>query len=182
MPLMSGGAALIHAIGTLHGQWLPGDQRGWRSRKHKRHSSGDYKNPPPPKEHEGLRRHEHSAMTAAPARLRPDQYPLVGRAFLWKLHSLDCTARILSCGPTHLHVLFDGPAGDVMPVLGKAKQLSSLKLGDHRGQLWGEGAKIIRVRDIAHARNAFAYIRDHALKEGAWIWRYDRDALPARPK
>lgn len=43
-------------VGTLNA-WLPGDPRGWRSRHHKRHSSGDYKNPPPPGEHEGLYRY-----------------------------------------------------------------------------------------------------------------------------
>ncbi|MDY7107662.1 MAG: hypothetical protein SYC29_03405 [Planctomycetota bacterium] len=179
---ISGGPSLIHAICTLYGNWPPGDPRGWRSRRHKRHSSGDYKDPPPPGEHEGLHRHARSSMTTAPARLRPDQYPLVGRAFLWKRNALGCSARILSCGPTHLHVLFDGPAGDATPVLGKCKQYSSLKLADHRGQLWGERAKIIRVRDLPHARNTFAYIRDHALKEGAWIWRCDRDARPERAR
>jgi hypothetical protein len=37
--------------------WLPGDQRGFRNRQHRIHSSGDYKNPPPRWEHEGLRRY-----------------------------------------------------------------------------------------------------------------------------
>ena len=66
--------------------------------------------------------------------------------------------------------------------LGKAKQYSSLKLPDHKGRLWAEGAKIIRTCEIQHARNAFKYIRDHAIKEGAWIWRYDKDPMPEKPK
>src|SRR3954467_14884960 len=43
-------------IGT-YASWLPGDKRGFRNRGHRIHSSGDYKNPPPIDEHEGLREH-----------------------------------------------------------------------------------------------------------------------------
>ena len=176
--------AIIHAICTLHGQWLPGDRRGFRSRDHKVHSSGDYKNPPPPDEHEGLRRWAQSHIKGAPSFLLADQLASIGLAFLWKLDAMDLFPRILSSGCTHLHVLFDAPPGmvDVMPMLGRAKQYASLKLADHQGQLWAEGAKIIRTRDIQHARNVFGYIRDHAIKEGAWIWRYDRDPPPERPR
>ena len=39
-----------HVTLSTYGSWLPGDQRGFRSRKHKIHSSGDYKNPPPASE------------------------------------------------------------------------------------------------------------------------------------
>lgn len=44
-----------HVVISTRSSWLPGSPRGWRSRNHKRHSSGDYKKPPPPDEHEGLR-------------------------------------------------------------------------------------------------------------------------------
>ncbi|HEX3314753.1 MAG TPA: hypothetical protein VHR72_07680 [Gemmataceae bacterium] len=30
---------------STYGSWLPGNPRGFRSRKHRIHSSGDYKNP-----------------------------------------------------------------------------------------------------------------------------------------
>ena len=35
--------------------WLHGDARGFRDRKHRLHSTGDYKNPPPSKEHADVR-------------------------------------------------------------------------------------------------------------------------------
>jgi hypothetical protein len=44
-----------HVTISTRSSWLPGDERGWRSRGHKRHSSGNYKKPPPTVEHEGLR-------------------------------------------------------------------------------------------------------------------------------
>ena len=37
-----------HCNGTFKGNWLRGDERGWRSRNHREHVEGDYKNPPPP--------------------------------------------------------------------------------------------------------------------------------------
>ena len=40
-------------IGTLR-SWNFGDERGFRSRGHRIHSSGDYKNPPPRGEHAKL--------------------------------------------------------------------------------------------------------------------------------
>ena len=43
-----------HVIISTLNSWLPGDPRGFRTVKHKIHSSGDYKNPPPPGEHAGL--------------------------------------------------------------------------------------------------------------------------------
>ena len=35
-----------HCMGNTHGTWLPGDPRGFRTRHHKEHVEGDYKNPP----------------------------------------------------------------------------------------------------------------------------------------
>ncbi len=34
-------------MGHTYGSWLRGDGRGWRSRHHREHVDGDYKNPPP---------------------------------------------------------------------------------------------------------------------------------------
>ena len=169
---------LIHGVCTLYGQWLPGDERGWRSRDHRVHSSGDYRDPPPEDEHAGLRRHARNAMKSGPQFLRPEQYPHVGRAFIGKLLKLGSSVRCLSCGSKHLHVLYDSIAADARNELGRAKQYASLKLPDHRGRLWGKGAKIVVVRDIVHARRVWKYILDHAIKEGAWTWRYDRDEAP----
>ena len=80
---------LIHGICTYYGQWVPGDERGWRSRGHKRHSSGDYRQPPPPGEHAELRRYTRSVMKGRPIFLAPDEYAIVGQAFVTKLDRLD---------------------------------------------------------------------------------------------
>jgi hypothetical protein len=43
-----------HVIVNTRCSWLHGDLRGFRNRKHRIHSSGDYRNPPPPEEHRVL--------------------------------------------------------------------------------------------------------------------------------
>lgn len=37
-----------HCMGHTYGTWLPGDPRSFRTRHHREHIVGDYKNPPPP--------------------------------------------------------------------------------------------------------------------------------------
>ena len=37
-----------HCNGNTFGTWLPGSDWGFRTRHHRRHIDGDYKNPPPP--------------------------------------------------------------------------------------------------------------------------------------
>jgi hypothetical protein len=36
-----------HVVLTTYGAWLYGDVRGFRTRHHREHVDGDYKNPPP---------------------------------------------------------------------------------------------------------------------------------------
>ena len=105
--------------------WLPGDDRGWRSRRHKRHSSGDYKHPPPPDEHAGLLTYVKNRMTTPPVALQPAEPAIVGSAFVRKLQKMKCDVRILACGATHLHVLCRLTEPDAIRQLGKAKQYAS---------------------------------------------------------
>src|SRR5689334_11852513 len=68
-----------HVMSSMRGQWLPGDERGFRDHGHRIHSSGDYKNPPPPDEHAGLRRWA-KTVARAPVNLSVDQRTIVGSA------------------------------------------------------------------------------------------------------
>ncbi len=170
---------LIHGICTYYGHWVPGDERGWRSLGHKRHSSGDYRQPPPPDEHAELWRYTRSVMKGRPIFLGPDEYAIVGQAFVTKLDRLGRSARCLACGATHLHVLYESHAPDAMTELGRARQFASLKRVDGPGRIWAAGAKIIPVRSPEHATRAFRYICEHMAKEGAWVWQCEPgDAAP----
>jgi hypothetical protein len=60
MPLR--GKAWWHVqIGT-YCAWLPGDKRGFRNRDHRIDSTGDYRDPPPPDEHAGLREYNETGI------------------------------------------------------------------------------------------------------------------------
>src|SRR5437667_131465 len=66
---------------NTRGTSLHGDERGFRSRKHRIHSSGDYRNPPPKFEHLGLRKY-HRQRCGNEVHLSKDLRPLVGRAII----------------------------------------------------------------------------------------------------
>jgi REP element-mobilizing transposase RayT len=162
---------IVHAICTLHGHWLPGDERGFRARDHRIHSSGDYKELPPIEEHSGLRQYAARRLKHPPITLTPGQRTAVGGAFFDKLRSMGCEVAAISCAATHLHSLHTPAAADALRELGRAKQFASLKCPDHKGQLWGEGGKIIAVRDADHFANVLRYILNHARTESAWVWQ-----------
>ncbi|MCI0631202.1 MAG: hypothetical protein L0Y44_11185 [Phycisphaerales bacterium] len=76
-------------------------------------------------------------------------------------------------------MLYDSRAIDAKDEIGKAKQFASLKLETMSGRLFAKGCDVDEV-DLPHARRVWPYILDHRKSEGAWVWRYDRDRVPAR--
>ena len=167
------GTAWRHVILSTLSSWLPGDPRGWRSRRHKRHSSGDYRNPPPEGEHAGL--HEYSKrISSGPVTITRNVRAMIGCALVRTL--LDDGHRVLcaSVGGRHAHVLVELP--DNMPlmrkIVGKAKNRSSRAIKKEMpGRVWGAGGTFKRVRDRSHQVEVFHYILDHA-SQGAWTWSY----------
>jgi hypothetical protein len=49
-----------HIMCHTYGTWLPGDDNGFRTRHHREHVNGDYKNPPPAGKYAGLHQHAQS--------------------------------------------------------------------------------------------------------------------------
>src|SRR5689334_15714312 len=76
-----------HVIISTFNSWLPGDVHGFRNKKHRIHSSGDYKNPPPLNEHAGLRRYA-KVISEEPVVVPPELRSIVGRAIVTKLFEL----------------------------------------------------------------------------------------------
>src|SRR5437870_1204489 len=97
-----------HVVISTYASWLPGEPRGFRSRGHKIHSSGDYKNPPPEGEHRGL--HEYSKRISGDKVIIPKGLrPVAGRAILKRLAKLDQRILVLSISATHGHMLVEFP-------------------------------------------------------------------------
>jgi hypothetical protein len=171
---------LIHGIAHYFGQWISGDERGFRSADHKIHSSGDYKHRPPRHEHEGLRLWVKSHLSQEPVLLAPPEYQILANAFILKLVNDGSSVRCLCCGATHIHVLYDSIATDAKEEIGRAKQFASLKLETRPGRIFAKDCDVEEVT-LEHARRLWKYILEHEQKEGAYIWRYDRNAAPTKP-
>lgn len=163
-----------HLILTCRGQWLHGDPRGFRSRDHRIHSSGDYKHRPPQGEHQGLfeyqRRH-----SAPPVTVPPQARPQLGEAILRKAVNIEMPCLCLAAGPTHTHLLaaLANDWADVLKQMGRLKQAGSHAIGHILpGKVWAGGGKPIRIENKAHHQRVFRYILKH-VHEGAWVWRFD---------
>ena len=87
---------------------LPGDRRGWRSRGHRIHSSGDYKNPPPADEHDGLLQYNRARSDEAiiiPPRCRA----VIGGCIVDHLTAESYRVLAVSVSRTHAHILAELP-------------------------------------------------------------------------
>lgn len=158
-----------HVIATMRGQWLPGDERGFRDHGHRIHSSGDYRTPPPRDEHAGLRAYARSLARDAVS-LTPPQRVLVGTALVAKLRAMNVPCAVLACGSTHTHALIRVGELDAKPVLGRAKQAASYAVRTEiPGKMWGGSSGVVRIGSVEHWTAAFWYIARHR-REGAWVW------------
>lgn len=159
----------VHAIAMLRGWWLPGDERGFRSRDHRIHSSGDYKHRPPSWEHIHLRNWAERVSKDAEPALNQHERSVAGAAFVEKLIRENLIPLAVACAATHVHALFRASDIDALKALGKAKQLASLRVARRSGRIWGRGGGVDRIADREHQVRVFRYILRHRA-EGAWVW------------
>ena len=157
-------------LGTKN-SWLPGDPRGFRSRNHKVHSSGDHRSPPPPGEHAGLYRYSQQT-SGKPIILPLQEREKVACQIVASLDRHNCPLLVISVGGMHVHLLVELPNDrrEVKRLLGIAKK-SAAQVSSINGGLWAKGCGLKPIRDEAHHRNAFQYIKDHE-KEGAFVWTF----------
>ena len=158
---------------STHNSWLPGDKRGWRSRDHKRHSSGDYRDPPPSTEHEGLRRwaHEHSgpkAIIPRPVRSR------IAAALIGKIQEMKYRCHCVSVSATHSHLLVELPddLARIRKVVGQWKQAASHAVRDVMpGKVWAEGGDWEPIDTPERLRIEFVYVTTKQ-GPGAHVWSF----------
>jgi REP element-mobilizing transposase RayT len=160
-----------HIVVSTWKSWLPADKRGFRSRDHKIHSSGDYKNPPPIEEHAGLRNY-HQQKSSEPIVIPADLHETAGRAILAKLKKGNYRVLAVSVSATHSHWLVELPSDyeETKQIAGQCKAKSSHAIRDRvPGRVWGSGGSFKRIKDRQHHLNAYHYILD---QEDAWIWDF----------
>ena len=128
-----------HLILSTYGSWLPGDPRGFRTRHHRFHVEGDYKDPPPPGRYEKMHKQSQHSLRFAP--VVPPRGSVLGQAArtvgafgrwssAWRLPASICT-----CSPRCLST-----------AISSGSQRQSVTLGsrcDHgwKGKLWGQHGK-----------------------------------------
>lgn len=160
-----------HVIINTRCSWLHGDRRGFRSRGHRIHSSGDYKNPPPIQEHQGLRRF-HQFRSGPPVMLPKAVFQTIIRGFVEKLRAEGHRVLAVSISDRHLHALVELPndRSEIRRIIGKCKQRASHAARRQLpGGIWSEGGEYKPILDRSHHRNVFNYIR---TKQESWalIW------------
>ena len=162
-----------HIILTTYGAWLPGDPRGFRTRHHRQHVEGDYRNPPPKEKYEKLETHSKKSIKHPPIILSPELRSVVGKALHNRLNETNVSVACLSVGGQHIHLLVKMPIGQTRNVIGNAKRHAWFVLREKGwiNKLWGKRAKSIPIRDRPHQINVYNYIIEHQ-NEGAWVWKH----------
>jgi hypothetical protein len=162
-----------HVNGNTYGTWLPGDPRGWREQKHKKHIEGDYRNPPPPGSGNAMHRYARNLLRQPPVHLTNPQRAVAGRAMVELLAAQGIELLVLSLDTIHFHLLGRFPNARVRPVVGRAKKHAYFELHNRGfiGRLWSKSANVVPIADRKHQLNAFGYISGHK-ETGAWVWTF----------
>ena len=162
-----------HVTFHTYGTWLPGDERGWRSRHHKRHVEGDYKHPPPPGQDEGLRQYSKDQLNDAPVHLAGLERQIVGQALVEMLVEQGVELLDLSVDAVHCHLLARLGGAPSRAIVGRAKQHAYYRLRATTGRqrLWGKRGRTNPISSRAHQLRTYRYILDHATN-GAWVWTF----------
>ena len=167
----------FHVVLTTYGAWLPGDPRGFRTRRHRDHVEGDYKRPPSPGVYEGLHRASRENQAAPSTTIPLTDRERIAKRLRDKLERLGAELAILAVAGRHVHILIKMPAAQTRKWIGFAKRHVTFRLRAEgfTDRLWASGAKFVPIRDRSHQLNVYRYIEKHEV-EGAFILRrHDRD-------
>ncbi|MCC7147313.1 MAG: hypothetical protein IT443_12775 [Phycisphaeraceae bacterium] len=194
---MKGWRGWYHCVLTTYGAWLPGDERGFRTRHHREHVEGDYRDPPPTGMYAERLAAAQQRMKREVVVLDQKGQEVICRALVQKLETLVVKVRITAVSKTHAHLLVcfvdrfrnaNTSPGMAMPglrkqgegefdwirrVVGVAKKHASHELRRSglraaRGGIWGVRGRIVAITSPGHGKSVVAYIKRHA-QEGAVV-------------
>jgi len=162
-----------HVIINTRGTWLHGDPRGFRNRKHRIHSSGDYRHPPPAGEHSEL--HEYHKDRSRPeVHIGRNERAIIGREIVRHLQTQGYRMLAIAVTKVHAHLLVELPGAldGVKAIIGSAKRFSSRAVERSMpGSIWAAGGMYKRVSESSHRRNVLAYIL-YGQGAEAWTWSF----------
>ena len=168
----------FHCILTTYGSWLPGDPRGFRTRHHREHVEGDYKQPPPQGRYSSRFKRARELQRFPGVTLPQSEREPLGLVAAKHLQETGVEVIALALGGRHLHVQMRCRKAFVINILGGIKRKLWYERRDrgNGSRLWGVGRKIVPIETIGHQRSTLKYIVNH-LDEGAWVWCF-RDGDP----
>jgi hypothetical protein len=161
-----------HLTASTYGSWLHGDQRGFRTKHHRKHIEGDYKHRPPPGMYAHLERRSKQLLKQDPVCLTPEWRALLGAALRDRLVELGAEVLCLAVCKQHVHIQAKLPFGKPRAWLGIAKKHAWFIARDAgwKVKLWAQRSKATPVEDRQHQVNLYRYIRKHFFREAAWFW------------
>ena len=163
-----------HITGTTYGAWIPGDPRGFRTRHHREHIEGDYKNPPDSDWHAWRFDRAKSQMKRPAVILSPQARTLASESMAKALIHHGVKVAALAIGGQHYHILGRFVLDDPRRLVGVAKKHSAHALSKaglvDTGGVWTVRSRALPVRDRDHAVVARAYIMRH-VEQGCAVWK-----------
>jgi hypothetical protein len=160
-------------MGHTYGTWLPGDGRSFRTRHHREHVQGDYRNRPPLGTYDELHDRSKRLLKRDPVFLDPAQRRRAADEMVLSLLRRDLPVHIFSVDRIHFHGLIQVPDHNPRRWVGVATKECShyCKQSGHapEGGLWATRCKCLPVTGLAHFEGAAKYIHDH-VKKGAALF------------
>ncbi|MBX3357916.1 MAG: hypothetical protein KF745_05765 [Phycisphaeraceae bacterium] len=161
-----------HVTGNTYGTWLPGDDRGWKTRHARPQPGADA--PIPPEDRSRIRSHVQARMGRKAVSLSPAARSLAAERLAATLATHQVEAVILAVTPHHFHVLARFTDSNPRRWIGLAKKDSARALSSAGlvplGGVWATRSHCKPIVDREHQLNVARYIANHA-QENATVWR-----------
>ncbi|HQY88276.1 MAG TPA: hypothetical protein PK402_06435 [Tepidisphaeraceae bacterium] len=162
-----------HVTCHTYGSWLLGDPRGFRTRHHREHVEGDYKNPPPRGIYEWRHANSKKLMKRPAVHLDMRQRKRVVELVAQSLLKREIEVVIIAVDSCHMHLLARFNDHNPRLWVGISKKESSAYLKREGigsdGGIWALRNKCDPVKDRSHQLNIVHYIAKHAEQDAA-IW------------
>jgi hypothetical protein len=162
-----------HLMSHTYGTWLPGDPKGFRTRHHREHIEGDYKNPPPAGRDAGRWEQSKKLMKRDPIYLDVAQRQRAVLEFVKSFAKQGIELKAIAIDRIHIHGLTRVVDHNPRHHMGVAKRECShymkvAGLAPVRG-LWAVRCECVPIEHRQHFENVDNYILDHE-EQGAAIW------------
>jgi hypothetical protein len=185
-----------HIVGSTHGTWLRGDERGFRTYRHRFHVEGDYRDPPPDRVYSPILARTRNALRHPPVLLDANQRRIVCQALRDRLIDKGCELVALAVVSNHFHllarfahmdqqqrdraghtILRDGRDPSPRYFVGLARKHASFELKraglKPDGPVWAARPKVIPIKTRRQQISTARYIERHVEQAAAvWYFRY----------